>query len=562
MTPNRSFGKLLAFLFAGSAVATAAQKAPKTPPDTIQITSHIVYVDVVVRDSAGRIVRGLTEKDFRVLEDGKPQTITYFSDHTHDVDTQQAADTSAGTLEFSNVGLTSNSVNIILFDFLNTAPQDQLYARKQMIRFLEALPPGRQTALFVLGTRLRMLQGFTGSTDRLVAAAKDMKPEPSSTETIGEQQQDGDFVSELESAVGRSASGHNAAADQAFWLHGQDEVRVAGLTQEALDEITAAVSGYPGRKNLYWLADNFPLYGGPALEINEASQAIVTNTMNTQYMGEANDKEASAQIAMYPISLMGLDASGMGAEARGMTSTSSTFFARASMHSMLNDMADATGGRAFYGTNDFAGALRRGFEDGANYYSLAYEPQNKNWNGQFRKISVKFVEPGYSLTYRRGYFSQPDQPTKANDTLVLNAALQPDTPEVTTLRLRARVVLPNHDSPQVQIDSTIDPANVDFSTDARGRHHANLLVSLIALSDKERGAGKKPEVPVQTSGMYVVNLDDSAFKKLLASGMPMHLGLRLAPGKYTLRLGVVDTNNHRVGTLDMPVEIAGATGQS
>lgn len=245
-------------------------------PVTIQVTSRIVYVDVVVRDSAGRIVRELTQKDFRVLEDGKAQTITYFSDHTHDLETQEpAANSPTGTLgsdhlEFSNVGLASNSVNIILFDFLNTAPLDQLYARKQMIRFLEALPPGRQTALFVLGRRLQMLQSFTGSTDRLLAAARSMKPEASSTQTIGQQQQDDDFVADFEAAMGRSASGSTAVADQIALIPGQEEVRSAGLTQEALDQITAAVSGYPGRKNLYWLADKFPLYGGPALEIHEA----------------------------------------------------------------------------------------------------------------------------------------------------------------------------------------------------------------------------------------------------------------------------------------------------
>ncbi len=63
--------RLLALLLC-SALALA-----KTPDNNaLHITSRIMYVDVVVRDSSGRIVRGLTEKDFRVLEDGKPQTVT------------------------------------------------------------------------------------------------------------------------------------------------------------------------------------------------------------------------------------------------------------------------------------------------------------------------------------------------------------------------------------------------------------------------------------------------------------------------------------------------------
>lgn len=447
MTPSVRF--LVSNLFC-SAIAIAQTG----PAPTIQVTSRIVYVDVVVRDSAGRVVHGLSQKDFRLLEDGKPQAITYFSDHTHDIATPHEQP-SAGKLEFSNVGSVSNSVNIIFFDFLNTAPQDQLYARKQMIRFLKALPPGQQTALFMLNTRLRMLQSFTGSTDRLLAAAQRMKPEASSVETIGEAQQHDDFAAAFAAAIGRSPSGQYAVSGQNFRSHGQDEVQAAGITQEALHQIAAAVSGYPGRKNLYWLADNFPVYGGLALEIHEASDARLANTMNTQYMTEANRAEASAQIAIYPISLMGLDASGMGPEARGMTSTQQLFTARVAMHEMLNNLADTTGGRAFYGTNDFAGALRRGFEDGANYYSLAYEPQNKNWNSQFRKISVKLAERGYSLTYRRGYYAQPDLAGKADNVAELNSALQPDTPDVTMLHLRARVELPDSDHPQVCVDSVI-----------------------------------------------------------------------------------------------------------
>lgn len=69
---SRSLRLLAAWLFL-CPEAIPAQTAPAT---TIQITSRIVYIDVVVRDSAGRIGRGLTEKDFRVLEDGKPQTVT------------------------------------------------------------------------------------------------------------------------------------------------------------------------------------------------------------------------------------------------------------------------------------------------------------------------------------------------------------------------------------------------------------------------------------------------------------------------------------------------------
>lgn len=558
-------GRLVALLLC-PVLALGQAAAPST---TFQITARIVYVDVVVRDRSGHIVRGLTQKDFSVVEDGKEQKIDFFRDHTNDVAAASAnGKTERDPLSFSNVdasGQTDSSVNIILFDFFNTAPQDYLYARKQMIRFLEQLPPGRQTALFVLGTRLEMLQGFTGSTDRLVEAAKAMQLGTSTIETVGEQQQDIALGKAFAAAIGRSASGKNPVSEQNTLSSGEDEIRAADVTRTALDQISAAVSGYPGRKNLYWLGETFPVYGGPVLELHDTAQAITNNTMSTQDIADANRLEATAQIAVYPISLVGLEVGGAGPETDlrpDREEYARQFNTRQAMHTMLNNLADTTGGRAYYGTNDFAGALARGFEDGSSYYSLAYRPANRNWNGHYRNIAVKMAERGYSLSYRRGYFAVPDQmSTGATPDGVMTAALQPDTPQATMLRLKANVELPDAEHAAVRVASVIDPGNVDFQTDARGRRHARLLLTLVALPDPAPGTKvEAPKTPLQTSGMYLVDVDETAYRKVLAEGMPAQQEMKLAPGRYRLRLGVCDLHNRRVGTLDMPVVVGSSAG--
>jgi hypothetical protein len=59
--------------------------AQTATPATIQVTSRIVYVDVVVHDSSGHLVHGLTQKEFQLAEDGKPQNIDYFVAHSYDL---------------------------------------------------------------------------------------------------------------------------------------------------------------------------------------------------------------------------------------------------------------------------------------------------------------------------------------------------------------------------------------------------------------------------------------------------------------------------------------------
>ncbi|MDQ2947982.1 MAG: VWA domain-containing protein [Acidobacteriota bacterium] len=46
----------------------------------ISTTSHLVLLDVSVKDTAGGFVAGLTKDNFRIMEDGKPQNITQFAD--------------------------------------------------------------------------------------------------------------------------------------------------------------------------------------------------------------------------------------------------------------------------------------------------------------------------------------------------------------------------------------------------------------------------------------------------------------------------------------------------
>src|ERR1700761_2667409 len=85
-------------------IITLAQNAAPAPQSTFRVTSRIVYVDVVVRDSSGQIVRGLTEKDFHILEDHKEQQIDFFRDHTRDaLQRNDISQSQHDPLSFSNV---------------------------------------------------------------------------------------------------------------------------------------------------------------------------------------------------------------------------------------------------------------------------------------------------------------------------------------------------------------------------------------------------------------------------------------------------------------------------
>lgn len=73
---------LLAFaLFIGSGGLLRPSRAqqPSTPQSSIRSTAELVKIDVGVLDKHGEYIAGLTQNDFRVLDNSGPAAITYFA---------------------------------------------------------------------------------------------------------------------------------------------------------------------------------------------------------------------------------------------------------------------------------------------------------------------------------------------------------------------------------------------------------------------------------------------------------------------------------------------------
>src|SRR5277367_3842573 len=73
-------------LFMGACYPADSQ-SPSSAPDqvrddegvlTFHAGTHLVVLDVVVTDKKGHPVPGLTEDDFKLLEDGRDQTVKFF----------------------------------------------------------------------------------------------------------------------------------------------------------------------------------------------------------------------------------------------------------------------------------------------------------------------------------------------------------------------------------------------------------------------------------------------------------------------------------------------------
>ena len=80
---------------------------------------------------------------------------------------------------------------------------------------------------------------------------------------------------------------------------------------------------------------------------------------------------------------------------------------RANVQSTLAELAQSTGGFLTADTNDFKPSMQRIATDIGSYYEAAYVPVSQEFDGRFRKISVKVTRPGVTVQSRSGYFALP-----------------------------------------------------------------------------------------------------------------------------------------------------------
>jgi hypothetical protein len=283
----------------------------------------------------------------------------------------------------------------------------------------------------------------------------------------------------------------------------------------------------------------------------------------------------SSQIAVYPIDIRGTISTGTGIDISeggiygsigGLTQTRDHMAQRQITmewddHEAMSDIARETGGKAFYGSNDIKAALSASMNEGENYYTLAYTPENHKWDGKYRKLEVKTTQGGAKLTYRRGYYAvaNPDAiKGKAVDdqvALLFATAMHPEAPTSTMVLLKVQVLPPDATHKTVRIDYAINPQDVSFvDTPDKQKHVA---IDLMAVAwDKDGKNGGESSDKIDTS----VSL--SSYENAMRSYIPAHQELEVKPGKYTLRLGVVDRNTRRIGTVDVPLVVTAEQAQT
>lgn len=477
----------------------------------LRATTRLVILDVVATDNQGQPVSDLKAEDFTVLEDGKPQQFIDFSfQHPGSI---IAAMPRLAPHVVSNAPLypSASSLNIILLDAINTDFSSHAYAQDMLIRYFDSSPAIQPTAVYALDGKLMMLHDFTTDTKALRDVLAHFKP------------------------TGPTHIPDVYAAASPFTRSGSYQVsdHSRNVTFNAMRFLAHSLTGKPGRKNLIWLSEGFPLSLYPDVTMGAQAFEMVDFSPLVEKIA---DELMSAQVALYPI-----DAAGV------------TVNDRFSPLTAMMSMAERTGGKTFFNRNDIDQGVRTSIDDGSTYYNMQYYPQNKKWDERFRKIEVKVDRPNVHLQYREGYYAiQPDSNLREDSTSSardLGRALMLDAPNSTGVLFQAALDPPSEKSQNKPVVSFgIDPHTIAFQRGADGLMHGEFGCVVWAY----HGGGE----PIQFESVSVkADLKPDVYEQVMKSLLPCHRSLDLKRGDYTLRLGVVDRQTQLIGTASMSVNV-------
>ncbi|HXU46504.1 MAG TPA: VWA domain-containing protein [Thermoanaerobaculia bacterium] len=437
----RTITPFVVALTLAQAAASGQSKAQEPIKDRFEDVSGVVSVEVPVnvvgRD--GSPVRGLTRKDFEVLDGGKKQEISGFE--VIDLSLVASATDTAARARAEQLNAPSRRHFLLLFDLSFSSVPALLKARLAAREFvLHSLAPTDLAAVATLSLEHGPRLVVTFTTDR-AQLARGLDTLGSRTQLANERYDPLRFVIEAPeaSSVSAGSGGQGRTPDlrddrtggalgdylASLSVMGQKDERLfnAGRVvsfSRALASVAKTLKGLKGRKQVIFFSEGFDsrlMLGREASRTEEQREEADDLASGRQWMTDLDNRYGNTELqneinrtldefrrsdcVIQAVDIGGLRATGAGAAAgagnagAGGTGKEALFF-----------MANETGGELYEDANNLSQQLEKLLDRTSVTYLLVFERSDLKEDGAYHRLKVRAdLPPGARLSHRAGYFA-------------------------------------------------------------------------------------------------------------------------------------------------------------
>ena len=552
---------------AGGIPANAPEISTREEPARFRAGVNLVLVPVVVRDGEGRIVGTLHKEDFQLFDKGKPVVITRFSAEslTHPVTAPAdgAAKEQPALAEASKpLPTLPDRFVAYVFDDVHLSFGDLARARTAAVsQFSGLLTPLTRVAVFTTSGRIR--QDFTNDRDLLQATIDRIVPAPNPALSDNKDCPSMTLYQANLIINNGDAEALKLAADQIQAcnpiLSPQEAMNEARLiaqrvlngeeyeiqaTLKLLEDVVQRLAATPGSRNIVLISSGFELTG----LYRSTEDALI-------------DKAIKANVTINALDARGLYAAPPGGDAsRALPGIPGNELALAIQYEsisntakedLLSELAEGTGGAFFRHSNALDAGLAQLTRQPDVVYVLGFSPQNLKYDGSFHGLKVEVKNPpGLALQVRRGYYAprHSADPKEAVLDELREALFSREEQRDIPVDLNLQFFKSSEGNARLAVIARVDLRPLHFRK-ADGRN-LNTLKIVAGLFDR--------------NGTYIsaiestldIRLFDETLAKLPASGISVRSNFDLAPGDYSVRVVVRDTEGEmmtaRNGVIRIP----------
>lgn len=545
----------------------------RTSQTPFQSNVNLVPVRVVVRDSKGVAVKGLTREDFQVFQDGKVQNIAHFSEITpadeekqvvRGVATQPISD--EGPQPSAKLELPSRFV-AILFDDAHMDMATVINARVAADKYLNT-NVDRTTRMAMFTTSGQDQVDFTDDVSAMHKALDSMISRPVGAFVINDEGQcppmdyyEADLIQNKHDAIALNASIQDALqcilnpdprtattdATAAVYSTAQEVLTSGDINTQAslrrIDEIVRRLTSLPGQRTLVLVSSGFltPTQFSDVNSIIDRAErsGVFINTLDAR--------------GLYTVDPLGDITKKIPQYASPTTAGMSNLYrvqGASANDDVMRDLAYGTGGFAFLNSNDLqAGFLRTAGRPDISYL-LAFSPSGLKNDGKFHTLKVKMTgKQHYDVQARRGFFAPkhdqtPEQLAKQD---IEDAVFSQEEEALFPVQLHLQYFMTGTGNAKLSVLAHVDLNGVHFD-EHDGRHWDDLTV-VAAIFDRNGNFLQGDEKTLE------MKLKDPTLAKLDRTGVTVKTDFDVKSGGYLVRLVVRDTKAATIASKNGVVEI-------